>query len=707
MNGIKDMTEFFGLTSSYVDKMGISHKTNDNVREAFLQSLNYTNDKILLFKDFLWRRGILPTISFFESDEKFVDVYIPDMKNYNFEYRLFDLEKCVLKGKVKKYKVIEKKIIDKVNYVRVRLKIDLPGDFGYYDMEINVGDRVLLSHIIKAPDYCYFPKSIEKSKKKLFGLGVQLYSLRSKSDMGAGDFGALKKLIMQVSKAGCDFVGLNPLGVMYKDSVFDVSPYRVLSREYINYLYIDLAGTVEFKKSEAVQKYISTTKIKNEIKILRDSDIVDYKRTLNLKLSILKKMYKYFCENDVVKNNARAKRFLKFKTDEKLINLCLFETLLEGNDAFWQNWDLSLKNITPAIREKLILKHKRRIDFYSYCHFVAEEQLSSVVNLCKKCKMKIGLYLDMPVGAASNGVEVWQNQDAFAINMDIGTPPDTIRPKGQTWGLCPLKPFDLKNDYGVFINLIRKTMQYAGAIRIDHALGLMRLFWVNSNGKGAYVNYDLKDMIAIICIESNKYKCVVVGEDLGNVPDGFREYIGGHKLLLNKILFRQKDKDGEFLSTKKYPYFSLSQVSTHDQATSCGFWVASDIEANETCNLYPKKSQYEDSLFQRQREREAFVRALKRQNCFYENEAEFKKYVNGESVPVNLEYSFNMYGAKTSSCFYMIRLEDVFRQVAMQNVPSTVDEYPNWRIKMPVAVEDLEKYSGIKKFFRKVRDCRL
>lgn len=702
MNNIKKITEFFGLSSFYTDKMGISHKTSNKLRKEFLESLAYSKEKMNI-ENFLWYNGIEPSLSFFKSDKKLIDIYIPvKYLDGKIIYR-FSNNKSFPSQQIKKYKVIENKIINKVKYSHIRFNAVSPNDFGYYTLKINVGDLKLQSFIIFSPDYCYFPESIEKNKQKLLGIGVQLYALRSKSDMGVGDFGSLKILIKQLSKLGCDFIGLNPLGAMYKDSISDVSPYRTLSREYLNYLYIDLASEKDFKKSEYVQKYISTNNFKKKISILKDSDIVDYKLTLNLKLSILEKMYKYFCKSQI--NTSRWKKFLQFKNDDKLINLCLFEALLENNNEFWQNWKLKLKNFSKENRKILIKQNKNRIDFYAYCHFIADNQLSSVVKLCKKLKMTIGLYLDLPIGAASNGVEVWQNQNAFAFNMDIGTPPDTIRPKGQTWGLCPLKPFDLKRDYNIFINLLQKTMKYAGALRIDHALGLMRLFWVNKYGSGAYVNYNLKDMIAIICIESHKHKCIVIGEDLGNVPDGFREYIGKHKLLLNKILFRQKDKEGAFLSTKKYPYFSLSQVSTHDQATSCGFWINSDIEANENCNLYPKKSQYINSLKERQKERVAFIKALEKQDCFYHNKDSFKNCINGNCVPKNLEYSFNMYGAKTLSCFYMIRIEDIARQTAMQNVPSTVDEYPNWRIKLPLFVEDFSTQNIIQ-FFKKIKTCR-
>ncbi|MGN0929330.1 MAG: 4-alpha-glucanotransferase [Alphaproteobacteria bacterium] len=704
MNNIKMITEFFGLSSSYTDKMGKHHNTTDEIRREFLKSLNYPADKLDI-KNFAWKNGISPTISFFKSDDKLIDIYIPtSYLKSEIKYTFSNKSKNFQTKKITKYRTVETKIIDKINYSHINFKVDLPSTFDYYTLKVNIGNFSLESFIIYAPDYCYFPEYVERKKQKLLGIGVQLYALRSKSDMGVGNFSTLQKLIKQVSKMGCDFVGLNPLGAMYKDSTSDVSPYRTLSRQYLNYLYIDLIVEEDFKKSPSVQKYISTNNFKKQIEILKSSDIVDYKATLNLKLSILKKMYQYFCGKKTA--SLRWKKFLKFKDDEELINLCLFETLLETEGDFWQNWNTNLKNLNSDNRKKLIKKNQRKIDFYAYCHFIADLQLNTTIKLCKKLKMKIGLYLDLPIGAASNGVEVWQNQNAFAFNMDIGTPPDTIRPKGQTWGLCPLKPFDLQKDYKVFINLLQKTMKSAGALRIDHALGLMRLFWVNQNGKGAYVNYNLKDMIAIVCLESNKHKCVIIGEDLGNVPDGFREYIASHKLLLNKILFRQKDKDGAFLSTKKYPYFSLSQVSTHDQATSCGFWVNSDIEANNDCNLYPKASQYEASLKERQHERFAFVKALEKQDCFYKNKEEFKSCITGDCVPKNLEYSFNMYGAKTQSCFYMIRIEDIVRQTAMQNVPSTVAEYPNWRIKLPLFVENFKTDKNIKNFFKQIRICR-
>ena len=205
--------------------------------------------------------------------------------------------------------------------------------------------------------------------------------------------------------------------------------------------------------------------------------------------------------------------------------------------------------------------------------------------------MKIGLYSDMPIGAASNGSEVWENPKAYVLDAGIGAPADPMRPRGQSWGFTPYHPQELKKQhYAPFIKLVRENMQYSKALRIDHAMGLQRLFWGfftedNHVVQGAYVYYDIKDLTAILSIESNRYQCLIIGEDLGTVPPGFREYMAEHGLLSYKVFFRQKEKDGEFVAPEKYQYMSLAQSSTHDQATSLGFWQYNDIEVFQKCNL--------------------------------------------------------------------------------------------------------------------------
>ncbi len=704
MNNIIKLCEILGLSSSFIDKMGDLHNTSFNVRKKFLQSIGINdfsskniNSLIHKLEHQIFVNKCKNVVSFFKSDIKEFDIYIPfDYMENTLNYTCFKdgLKLFSHKIFIKKDMQTEYIIVDNIKIAHIKIILKMPKEFGYYDLSFSIKDLVFSSFIIYSPDTAYLPDCIEKKKEKLLGIAIQLYAISSSNNMGVGDFSDLKNIMKLASENNIDFVGINPLGVMYYQSKDDVSPYRVFSREFINYLYIDLKKVYEFKFINipiSIQKKINTLKI---------CDKVDYFNILTIKLSLLFKMYNVFIKN---KNSNRFIKFQNFKKDkgENLYNLCLFETLIEKNNPDWQKWQKDFKNLKSKKILNFANENKKRIDFYAYCHWIAETQLKNVYDFAKKLNMKVGLYLDMPVGAASNGVEVWQNQELFAKNMDIGTPPDTIRPKGQTWGLVPMIPYKLiENKYKFIINLFRKNMLYAGAIRIDHALGLMRLFWVNDDNKGAYVYYDFKTMIAILSIESHLNKCLIIGEDLGNVPDGFREILASHHILSNKILFRQKDHDGEFLSTKKYPYLSLSQVSTHDQATSCGFWVGEDIHTNFKCKLFPKISQYNDNLKLRQNERIAFYKALNKSNCFYNNKQHIMKFIDGAVPPYNIEYSFNMYGAKTNSALFIIRIEDMVRQIAMENVPGTIYQYPNWKIKLPRDIKLILKKNS--HFIRKI-----
>ena len=239
-------------------------------------------------------------------------------------------------------------------------------------------------------------------------------------------------------------------------------------------------------------------------------------------------------------------------------------------------------------------------------------------------------------------------------------------------------------------------MSYAGALRIDHAMGLRRLFWVYFTAnipvvQGAYVYYDIKALTAILAIESNRAKCLLIGEDLGTVPEGFREYMAEHGLLSYKVFFRQKNKDGSFIAPKEYMYMSLAQSSTHDQATSRGFWANEDIEVFKGCGLYVNYEQYQSNLDTRRKDRENMIKAFKNEDILpQELEREMEESADkGDKIPEDLGKSVNAYGAKTNSALYFVRLCDIYKQKKLDNAPGTIDEYPNWRLKLTKRVEDI------------------
>lgn len=692
MSNLKKLAELAGISSSYVDKTGVTHYTADSSRELFLKSMGYQvqtdadiENEILK----LQTPKALPDVLSFFDDEKVEFEIVSD--------GIFNLIVQDEQNKI----FLQKE-------VKGREKITISGiETGYYHVLIQNENLTQKSLLIYAPKDAYKAPFIIEGEH-IYGTAVMLYALRSKHSLGIGDFGDLAEIIKATAKAGGDIVGVNPLGVMSSftqneerlnvspASLSDVSPYRTLSRSFINYIYLDLTQIREFQ-SESVQTFMQQESVQKEIRELNESPYVKYARVLDLKLKILELMFEEFQKS----SNGLYEQFELYQKqkEEELNNLALFETLLENLAPcdYWKNFPNCYDQVHSENTQKFRAEHADRIQFFKYCHWLSDMQLEEVQNLAKKLKMKVGLYTDMPIGAASNGVEVWSNPEVFVLDADIGAPADPMRPKGQSWGFTPYHPIVLKRQhYEPFISLVRENMRHSGALRIDHAMGLRRLFWGyftpdKPSVQGAYIYYDIKDMVAILTLESHRAKCMVICEDLGTVPEGFREYMKEHALFSYKVTARQKEKDGSFIEPQKYDYLSLAQFSTHDQATSCGFWKNEDIEVFQKSGLYVNFEQYQDNLKGRQKDRYNLIKALKSQNLLSERqEKEMNQSVEkGNDISKDIHVLFNQLTAKTNSAIYLIRLNDIYRQVAMDNAPGTVKEYPNWRIKMNINSDEI------------------
>ena len=710
MNMLTNLAEMAGISSSYIDKTGKTHNTSDDVRKFFLESMGI---KTLTKEDidegitkFSQTKLVDDVLSFYEDEKVVVKIDADGI----FEISLVDEN-----GKI----IDEQKVAGKEEFAP---KIS---DFGYYNLKVKEvdGDRCADSLIIYAPKYCYLPKFI-KDKERIFGVSLMMYALRSKNSIGIGDFGDLEEIIRLTAQNGGDVVGLSPLGAMSPYTLpksmlnmfkGDVSPYRTLSRLFLNYAYISLKDVEDYNNSEDVMNFMSDEGVINEIKRLNDSDKVLYTPVLKLKLRILSMMYDEFVKNASAK---RKEEFLKYKDQkgEELYNLCLFEALLERNDGvpFWRFWMDGTNDINSLTTKEFADNNKKRIDVFAYCHWLADLQLKRLQNLSVELGMKVGLYTDMPIGAASNGAEVWENKEAYVLDAGIGAPADPMRPRGQSWGFTPYHPFVLrKQKYLPFIKLARENMINSGALRIDHAMGLLRLFWGffeegNPVVQGAYVYYDMKVLTSILAIESNRAKCLIIGEDLGTVPEGFREYMAEHGLLSYKVFFRQKEKDGSFIEPSKYDYMSLAQSSTHDQATSIGFWANEDIEVFKQCGLYVNYEQYMANLDGRKNDRFNMIKAFEKEGIIGEVQkiAMSESAENGAIVPDGIEKIVNVFGAKTNSALYLVRLCDIYAQKVLDNAPGTIDEYTNWRVKLSHNIEMIRNSDNFSKIMEDIKKYR-
>ncbi len=710
MDILTNLAEKAGISSSYIDKTGKTHNTSDDVRKFFLGAMGFntsTSDEIDVSLGKLEEKKIVDEVLAFYDDEK-------------VEFKIKSDGRFVLEIKDEKNKKIKSlEVLGNENVVIEGL------EFGYYNIDVldDKKKKVGESFIIYAPKYCYLPKFIE-NKEHVYGVSLMMYALKSHNSMGIGDFGDLEEIIRLTAKNGGDVIGLSPLGAMSPYTLpssmlnlfkGDVSPYRTLSRMFLNYAYIDLRKVEEFENSKALKEFMEDSSVINELKRLNDSDMVLYTQVLQLKLRMLNMMYDEFW---ISASKERMEAFEKYKEEkgEELFNLSLFEALLERNKnvPFWRFWMDGTSDINSEVVKEFTQNNERKIDMFSYCHWLADCQLKRLQNLCVELGMKVGLYTDMPIGAASNGAEVWENPEAYVLDTGIGAPADPMRPRGQSWGFTPYHPFVLrKQKYMPFIKLARENMINSGALRIDHAMGLLRLFWGffeegNPVVQGAYVYYDMKVLTAILAIESNRAKCLIIGEDLGTVPEGFREYMAEHGLLSYKVFFRQKEKDGSFIEPCNYAYMSLAQSSTHDQATSVGFWANEDIEVFKQCGLYVNNEQYVANLDGRRNDRFNMIKAFEKEGILSEVMKISMEQTgeNGCMVPDGIENVVNIFGAKTNSAIYLVRLCDIFAQKVLDNAPGTIDEYTNWRVKLALDIEDIKKSEKFTKVMEDIKKYR-
>lgn len=692
MDKLQQLAEKKGISSSFVDKTGKTHFTEDKVRHFFLNIMGIptkTDKDIDTALDELNKTQLLPDVlAFFDNEE----IKITPAGSGEVLLRLADE-----KGKVIWQDMVEANTsiaLSKLSY-------------GYYTLYATCNGIRAESLVIMAPVMCYQPAFIQ-NREHLYGVSLMLYALQSENSMGIGDFSDLAEIVRLTAANGGDAVGLNPLGVMSPYPLpspitgalkGDVSPYRSLSRLFINFVYLDLKKEEDFISSDEIQALMQQPEMIAEIKRLNSSEHVVYGAVLRLKLRFLDLMYKNFISHA---DKQRKENFADWKKEkgEELYNLSLFETLLEHHqgEPFWRFWQDGTADISSDATREFAQNNQERIDFYAYCHWLADNQLKSVQKLACDLGMKIGIYADMPIGAASNGVEVWENTEAYVLDAGIGAPADPMRPKGQSWGFTPYHPQMLaKQHYAPFIRLVRENVAVAGALRIDHAMGLRRLFWGffaldNPVLQGAYVYYDIKALTAILSVESNRAKCLLIGEDLGTVPEGFREYMAEHGLLSYKVFFRQKEKDGSFIAPDKYMYMSLAQSSTHDQATSRGFWSNEDIYVFKRCGLYVNDEQYQDNLNGRKKDRHNMIKAFENEGLLSSllKEEMIKSADEGAFVAEGLENAVTAFGAKTNSALYFVRLCDIFGQQKLDNAPGTIDEYENWRLKLNTAVNNAE-----------------
>jgi len=567
---------------------------------------------------------------------------------------------------------------------RLRLR-DLPQ--GYH--RLHLPELSAETSLIVTPKSCWLPDRLWKGLG-LWGIAVQLPLLRSARNWGIGDFSDLAELGKIAAKHGCGLIGVNPLHQMYLDAPEQASPYSPATRLYLNELYIDVPNIPEFAHCQDAQQVIQSPAFQIALKECRAAPLVDYSAAAVLKIKILRILFRAFAAGT---NQARKDAFCHFRAThgESLERSAIFQVLRQhfsSDDpkrADWRRWPQEFQDAGSQAVGRFAEEHQGEVDFLVWLQFIADEQLEAAARSLAKSCIAIGLYRDLAVGCDRLGAETWANADAFLNHAAVGAPPDIFNPAGQNWDLPPFQPDALRSEaYFSFIQLVRANMRYAGGLRIDHVMGLQHLYCIPDGeepSRGAYVRYPIDDLVGILALESQRHRCLVVGEDLGTVPDGLREKMADANILSYRVLFFEQDGDtGEFTMPGEYPRLAVAVAGNHDLATLRGWWEARDLDLKASLGLYPSEYEITAQRDRRGRDREAILKAFRSQGVLPRD----------EEISVE-QFAFAAYKflAHTGSVLVVAQLDDMTGEIDPVNVPGTSQEHPNWRRKYQMTLEGL------------------
>lgn len=604
--------------------------------------------------------------------------------------------------------------LDGTRYVRRLLSLPEGLPLGYHSICVTVADRTENASLVVTPKSCFHSEPMDRGDK-IWGTAIQLYTLRSENNWGMGDFGDLDTLIHEMAAQGADVIGLNPIHALYPISPDHCSPYSPSDRSFLNVLYVSVPDVDEFEHSPALKRKLGTKKFNGRVEKLRETENVDYAGVSELKYEFFEVLYKVFKKRHLGKKTDRGLAYARFLEEQgsPLQQHAIFSALLahfnkaDSECWGWPTWPEEYQDHQSEAVKQFALEHADEVSYWCYLQFIADEQLSRLDELAKTLGMKIGLYRDLAVGADRGGAEVWCNREDFCLDASIGAPPDALGPNGQNWGLPPLDPIQLKDEkYQAFITLLRNNMRACGALRIDHALALLRLWWCPPGADashGAYVYYDLFDMLGLLNLESQRNRCMVIAEDLGTVPYEVMHYFPQAELYSNKVFYFEMN-DGGCTEPEHYAEKALAIVCNHDMPTVNAFWDKSDLDLRKDLGMFASEEDFQNESNRREHAKYLILDLLNRYGRLPEEMTVHPADAPEMTVALNQAIHFQL--ASTASQIIAVQLEDMMNIKTPVNVPGTSDEYLNWRRKLTMSSSELFSKDEIKQFCQQLGKLR-
>ncbi len=714
------LAEYYGVQTSYINLAGEKIDATPDVLLLILNALGVKIDKIEDSYDALVtalrdiNAQIVPPVLVVWGGGIFrVALNIPDkLMDTDFKATL-TLEDCQCYVITNRFSLLESDYCyesDGQVFHRRSLFIDKELPFGYHWLMIEYDSNIVKTLIISAPlrsfrlDECRedLDKISSLGNRYRWGIFAPIYALHNQRTWGVGDINVAGELLRWSAKLGSQIYATLPLLPTYLNQPCHPSPYWPISRLFWNELFIDIEQLSEFKGCDYIKNYINSSGFRIEKNYLKNLEYIDYKRVAKLKRKVLEVCSKLFFENQP---EIRESEILS-EFDTELIDYARFRAVQDLTGKIWCEWDEALRKGLISDKDYNISDYR----YHLYTQYVIKKQIEKLS--ADNNSVEQTLLLDLPVGVHPYGYDTWRFSEHFAFGVTVGAPPDPLAPQGQDWGFPPLHPDNIrKKGYDYFIKMIRHHLKVCGSLRIDHIMGLHRLFWVPNSmpaSQGVYVLYKFEEFYAILCLESQRYCCEIIGEDLGTVPDEVRTKMDEHGFRRLYVLPFETNLDANN-ALHPVPEGAVASLNTHDIHPFTAFWTGYDIMDMAQNNIFigdinietEKREYLKRTLIE-------FLKSIFKSGCnddeLFSGE-EIENSLNSV-ISTDLMYKYCIYYlAKSQAGVVLVNLEDLWGEIQPQNRPGLIDRR-NWSHKFKLSLEEIVNNPDLLNLLKNVNKIR-
>ena len=705
-----------GIEARYWDIQGRLHERSPDTARHLLRALGISSDSdaeiaasLVLLAEEAWRETLPPVIVAKEASPICVPVRLAAPTAARSLRWSIDLEGGPrAAGESRLQDLCVEATRDIAGSTIALYRLQLPRQpLGHHRLRVALTNEAA-ADLIVAPARCHLPDN--RSTPRFWGISTQLYTVRSDKNWGIGDFGDLSALVHWSAACGAGVVGVNPLHALFLDAPESASPYSPSSRLFLNPLYLDVTAIPDFAESEAARFLANSSATAEALDTARRSSFVSYATVAATKLAVLEELYRHFRTTHARADDEHGRAFRRFVNGGgvSLNRFATFQTLCETFATHnWMRWPDRSSDPNSDEVVRFTRDREDRLSFYQYLQWQCEIQLAAVAVSAKMQEMALGLYRDLAVSVDVSSSDHWANQECFLRDTRVGAPPDPFNEKGQEWGIIPLNPRRLRSaGYAHFIALLQANMRHAGALRVDHVMGWQRLFVIPAGAspvEGAYLRFPLDDLLSIAALESERNKCIVIGEDLGTVPAGLRERMMEANVLSCRVLYFEQHH-GRFRKPAEFPELAAVSATTHDLATLRGYWTGEDIALKTSLGIFKSAEEAERARSERERDKQLLVEALGNEGLLPSG----LRHGDTAKAPWSAEIAaaVHIYLARSPALLLTVQLDDLADEKQQPNLPGTAAEYPNWRRRLDRTLKDIAADPVIADVFTAIAQAR-